>query len=114
MNTMATYHYITRVLKSGQPRPYADSEFEWELEFLQGEPAEPRYLSESGARRYAELLPVGFVKTGKLERSHGLLPYLDYFAPVESKKMSEVFPKLKSETAVAYKWRFKVVYPFCD
>lgn len=111
---MNAYHYITRVLKSGQPRPYADSEFEWELEFLQGEPVEPRYLSEAAARRHAELLPVGFVKTSKSERSHGLLPYLDYFVPVEPKKISEVNPKLKAETVVAYKWRFKVVSPFCD
>lgn len=118
-----TFH----VVRSGQPRPYADSEYVamlcFECKTPYG-PAEtrntylPQMVSEERARQAARSF-FGYIDVTAKERKHGLDPYLDYFKPVEPKYIDRFGRECSSgelgdAELRASTWTFRTVTPFTD
>lgn len=85
------------VVRSGQPRPYADSELVVRLQF-----DEP--VTEEQARAQAREASVGYTDVTKKDREGWWSRYLDYFRALEFSRDEKHFKE----------WEFKVVTPFTD
>lgn len=113
---MTTTRITITVVRSGQPRAYADTERVVKVTFERDDWRKPSetnlgamYLNAKVAEEYISQLPLsGYVATREKDRSHGLEPYLDYLKPVNPVAISH------AEEVTASIWEFRVVSPYCD
>ena len=118
---MSKRRVTIEVLRSGQPRPYADSEsitrvtFEWVHMFLGGEMQED-YMDEATVR--SRLTRLGLLPDlpTRSERKHGLDGYIDYVKPIDPRVAKDVMPHPYGDPTrtVGHIWEFRIVSPYCD
>jgi hypothetical protein len=114
---MSKSRITTEVVRAGQSRPYADTEYVVQVTFefcgQLSKDFQPSYTSKNYALlRLAKIN--GFVSTPKAERKDHFETYLDYVKPIEPKRASEVIPLGDPDQEVAYIWEFRTVSPFTD
>jgi hypothetical protein len=117
---MATKYRITvEVLRSGQPRPYADTEFVCRVTFEETKWNDPSYelhpwpMTIDTALRYLEKVD-GWVGTDR--RSSGYLDtYLDYFIMCEPiVTAADLIKYGDPNSKMSHIWEFRTVSPYTD
>ena len=100
---------IITIVRSGQPAPYADSEYVAQITFQRND--DPEFLTEQQAsealQQLSETEPTGYIATKRNdpERDH-FDSYLRYLNPVDQRPFSN--------PPVASTWEFCVVTPYTD
>lgn len=108
---MTKQRWTLEVLRSGQPRAYADSEtvarvtFEYTPWNSETGEFEPWPISEKSAREQLSGMRCGFVATPKSEAGF-LGTYLDYLRPVDDRP--------EDPSGKASVWEFRTVHPYTD
>lgn len=120
-------HRITiETLRSGQPRPYADSEhvvrvtlehvpyaFQAMGTWKVGEWA-PQFTTQDSAMEILKGLRCGFISTSKMGRSDPFQTYLDYLRPLDAEAGGMYGMKHNLKGELASIWEFRTVSPFTD
>jgi hypothetical protein len=116
------------VVRSGQPRAYADTEYVARITFEHCSPYgpaetrnmwQPQRVDEQRARAAARSF-FGYIDTTAKERKHMLDPYLDYFKPIDAGRVDRTgrIDRTGRESPdgvfVAAVWEFRTVSPFTD
>lgn len=102
-------------LRSGQPRPYADSQriIQFKCEYLPWNKTEwePWPIDEEVARRLAG----AFNPLPPVRSEAGFLgTYLDYFNPVDPKRLNNFDREDSTGVVRASVWEYRIVEPFTD
>lgn len=114
------YRFTIEVLRSGQPRPYADTEHVARVTFEHTDwktprgPFEPWYMTEDIAQDYLSIPGSGYVRATRKETKDWYSTYLDYVRPLDAKSASEVIDGGDPNRKVASVWEFRTVTPFTD
>lgn len=113
-----TFH----VIRSGQPRPYADTEYVAQVRFEHKTPyttEEKRnewqslMVNEQQARMAAQAF-FGYMPVTKNERGGWWESYLDYFKPIDGKHVDRFGRDNPEGELRATAWEFRTVTPFTD
>jgi hypothetical protein len=107
-------------VRSGQPRPYADTERVVRLtseSFAQytTKEWEPWPIDENTARMLCDAAPVGFTYRTK-SVGEWWESYLSYFTPIDPKRLTNTGVETDDPTipVKASTWEFKIVTPYTD
>jgi len=129
---MSKYRVTWEVLRSGQPRPYADTEYVVKVIFehvpwnSKTKDFEPWYMDDDQAREELAKIPGWSSTTRGTWRNHyldsvKLLPwcnhfdtYLDYVKPLQVITADLVIPHGDPKQEMAAIWEFRTVSPYTD
>ena len=113
------YRTTQEVIRSGQPRPYADTESVSQITFEMTSYKDQNtftkhYMSKEAAiDMLKRIRPYGFVENER-DSKNPFASYLEYIRPVDPTSAASIIPKGDPNQQVASIWEFKVVTPFTD
>lgn len=113
---MTTRRITIETLRSGQPRPYADTEHHvrvtFETSWSRGQPLKPQFIGEAHVREFLPHLRCGFVTLLRKDKGPGQDDYykthLDWLRPVDAEAAAA------QNLVGASVWEFHTTTPFTD